>query len=244
MSPFTAELVGTTLLMLVGTATTANVVLADTKGHNSGWMVISTGWALAVYVGVVVANPFSGAHLNPAVTLALALAGQFSWAHVLPYVLAQLLGSALGSSVAWLLFKDHFDRTSEPLLKLAVFCTGPAIRNHKLNLLNEVVGTLVLLLVVFYNNKTQPELTATHVAIGLGAVGALPVALLVWVIGLGLGGTTGYAINPARDLMPRLMHALLPIQGKGGSEWSYAWIPVVGPLLGAALAAGLFGWLG
>jgi glycerol uptake facilitator protein len=244
MSPFTAELVGTTLLMLVGTATTANVVLADTKGHNSGWMVISTGWALAVYVGVVVANPFSGAHLNPAVTLALALAGQFSWAHVLPYVLAQLLGSALGSSVAWLLFKDHFDRTYEPLLKLAVFCTGPAIRNHKLNLLNEVVGTLVLLLVVFYNNKTQPELTATHVAIGLGAVGALPVALLVWVIGLGLGGTTGYAINPARDLMPRLMHALLPIRGKGGSEWSYAWIPVVGPLLGAVLAAGLFGWLG
>ena len=243
MSPFAAELVGTALLMLVGTATNANVVLTDTKGHNSGWLVIATGWALAVYVGVVVANPFSGAHLNPAVTLALALAGQFGWAQVLPYVLAQLLGSALGSALAWLLFKDHFDRTPEPLLKLAVFCTGPAIRNHKLNLLNEIVGTLVLLLVVFYNNKTQPELTATHAAIGLGAVGALPVALLVWAIGLGLGGTTGYAINPARDLMPRLMHALLPIRGKGGSEWSYAWIPVVGPLLGAALAAGLFGWL-
>jgi glycerol uptake facilitator protein len=244
MSPFTAELVGTALLMLVGTATNANVVLADTKGHNGGWMVIATGWALAVYVGVVVANPYSGAHLNPAVTLTLALAGQFAWAQVLPYVLAQLLGAALGSALAWLLFKDHFDRTPEPRLKLAVFCTGPAIRNHKLNLLNEVVGTLVLLLVIFYNNQTKTELTATHTAIGLGSVGALPVALLVWVIGLGLGGTTGYAINPARDLMPRLMHALLPIQGKGGSEWSYAWIPVVGPLLGAALAAGLFGWLG
>ena len=244
MSPFAAELVGTALLMLVGTATNANVVLTDTKGHNSGWLVIATGWALAVYVGVVVANPDSGAHLNPAVTLALTLAGQFGWAQVLPYVLAQLLGSALGSGVAWLLFKDHFDRTPEPLLKLAVFCTGPAIRNHKLNLINEIVGTLVLLLVVFYNKKTQPELTATHAAIGLGAVGALPVALLVWAIGLGLGGTTGYAINPARDLMPRLMHALLPIRGKGGSEWSYAWVPVVGPLLGAALAAGLFGWLG
>jgi glycerol uptake facilitator protein len=244
MSPFSAELVGTALLMLVGTATNANVVLADTKGHNSGWLVIATGWALAVYVGVVVANPTSGAHLNPAVTLGLALAGQFAWAQVLPYVLAQLLGAALGSGLVWLLFKDHFDRTPEPLLKLAVFCTGPAIRHHKLNLLSEVVGTLVLLLFVFYNNQTKPELTATHTAIGLGAVGALPVALLVWVIGLGLGGTTGYAINPARDLIPRLMHALLPIQGKGGSEWSYAWIPVLGPLLGAALAAGLFGWLG
>jgi glycerol uptake facilitator protein len=243
MSPFSAELVGTALLMLVGTATNANVVLADTKGHNSGWMVIATGWALAVYVGVVVANPASGAHLNPAVTLGLALAGQFAWAKVLPYVLAQLLGAALGSALVWLLFKDHFDRTPEPLLKLAVFCTGPAIRNHKLNLLSELVGTLVLLLVIFYNNQAKPELTATHTAIGLGSVGALPVALLVWVIGLGLGGTTGYAINPARDLMPRLMHALLPIRGKGGSEWSYAWVPVLGPLLGAALAASLFGWL-
>jgi len=244
MSPFAAELVGTALLMLMGTATNANVVLTDTKGHNSGWLVIATGWALAVYVGVVVANPYSGAHLNPAVTLGLALAGQFAWAQVLPYVLAQLLGAALGSGLAWLLFKDHFDRTPEPLLKLAVFCTGPAIRHHKLNLLSEILGTLVLLLFVFYNSQTKPELTATHAAIGLGAVGALPVALLVWVIGLGLGGTTGYAINPARDLVPRLMHALLPIRGKGGSEWSYAWIPVVGPLLGAALAAGLFGWLG
>ena len=244
MTPFAAELVGTTLLMLVGTATNANVVLADTKGHNSGWMVIATGWALAVYVGVVVANPYSGAHLNPAVTLALALAGKFAWVRVLPYALAQLLGSALGAGLVWLLFKDHFDRTPEPLLKLAVFCTGPAIRRHWLNLLNEVVGTLVLVLVVLYNGQAGAELTATHAAIGLGAVGALPVALLVWVIGLGLGGTTGYAINPARDLMPRLVHALLPIRGKGGSEWSYAWIPVVGPLLGAALAAGLFGWLG
>ena len=176
MSPFAAELAGTALLLLTGTATNANVVLTDTKGHNSGWLVIATGWALAVYVGVVVANPYSGAHLNPAVTLGLALAGKFGWAQVLPYVLAQLLGAALGSGLAWLLFKDHFDRTPEPLLKLAVFCTGPAIRHHKINLLSEIIGTLVLLLVVFYANQAQPELITTHVAIGLGAVGALPVA--------------------------------------------------------------------
>ena len=242
MSPFVAEAVGTTVLILLGNGVVANVVLADTKGHNGGWLVITTAWALAVYVGVVIAGPVSGAHLNPAVTLGLALAGKFAWALVPSYVAAQLLGGALGAALVWLLYKDHFDRTPEPALKLAVFCTGPAIRNHANNFINEVIGTLVLVLTIFY--ISGGEITSTHTAIGLGSVSALPVALLVWVIGLGLGGTTGYAINPARDLAPRLMHAVLPIRGKGGSEWSYAWIPVVGPLLGAAAAAGLFGWLG
>lgn len=242
MSPFTAELVGTAVLVLLGNGVVANVVLTDTKGHNSGWMVITTAWALAVYVGVVLAGPVSGAHLNPAVTLGLALAGKFAWALVPAYVLAQLLGGALGAALVWLLYQDHFDRTPAPALKLAVFCTGPAIRHHGLNLLSEVVGTFVLMLTIFY--IAGAEITPTHTPVGLGSVGALPVALLVWVIGLALGGTTGYAINPARDLPPRLVHALLPIRGKGPSEWSYAWIPVLGPLVGAALAAALFGQLG
>lgn len=241
MSPFAAEFVGTAVLILLGNGVVANVVLADTKGHNSGWLVIATAWALAVYVGVVIAGPVSGAHLNPAVTLGLALAGKFAWALVGPYVLAQMLGSALGAVLVWVLYKDHFDRTPEPGLKLAVFCTGPAIRNHPLNFASEVAGTFVLMFTILY--ITGAEVTGTHAAIGLGSVGALPVALLVWVVGLGLGGTTGYAINPARDLAPRLVHALLPLRGKGPSEWSYAWIPVLGPLTGAALAAGLFLWL-
>lgn len=242
MSPFVAEVVGTAVLILLGDGVVANVVLKDTKGHNSGWMVITTAWALAVYVGVVISGPVSGAHLNPAVTLGLALAGKFAWALVPSYIAAQLLGAALGALLVWLLYKDHFDRTPEPGLKLAVFCTGPAIRNHTNNFISEVIGTLVLMLTILYISGA--EITSTHAAIGLGSVGALPVALLVWVVGLGLGGPTGYAINPARDLAPRLVHALLPLRDKGPSEWSYAWIPVLGPLLGAALAAGLFGWLG
>ena len=238
MSPFTAELVGTAVLILLGNGVVANVVLKDTKGHDSGWLVITTAWALAVYVGVVIAGPVSGAHLNPAVTLGLAIAGKFSWALVPSYVAAQMLGSAIGASLVWLLYKDHFDRTVDGSAKLAVFCTGPAIRNHANNFISEVIGTLVLMLTIFYISGA--EITSTHAAIGLGSVGALPVALLVWVIGLGLGGTTGYAINPARDLAPRIMHAILPLRDKGPSEWSYAWIPVLGPLAGAALAALLF----
>ncbi|UOR07032.1 aquaporin family protein [Hymenobacter aerilatus] len=242
MSPFAAEFVGTAVLLLLGNGVVANVVLADTKGHNSGWMVISTAWALAVFVGVVIAGPSSGAHLNPAVTLGLAVAGKFAWALVLPYLGAQLAGAFVGSTLVWVMYKDHFDRTPDPLAKLAVFATGPAIRNHLSNLFSETLGTLVLVLTVFY--IVGGEITPTRTPIGLGSVGALPVALLVWVIGLGLGGTTGYAINPARDLGPRIAHALLPIKGKGSSEWSYAWIPVVGPLIGAVLAAGLYAWLG
>ncbi len=238
MSPFVAELIGTAVLILLGDGVVANVVLKDTKGHNSGWIVITTAWSLAVYVGVVIAGPVSGAHLNPAVTLGLALAGKFSWALVPSYVAAQMLGGAIGAFLVWLLYKDHFDRTADGSAKLAVFCTGPAIRNHANNFISEVIGTLVLMLTILYISGA--EITGTHAAIGLGSVGALPVALLVWVIGLGLGGTTGYAINPARDLAPRIMHAILPLRDKGPSEWSYAWIPVLGPLAGAALAALLF----
>jgi len=242
MSPYVAEFVGTTVLLLLGEGVVANVVLNDTKGHDSGWMVIATAWALAVFVGVVIAGPTSGAHLNPAVTLGLAVAGKFAWALVPGYMAAQLAGAFLGSVLAWLLYKDHFDRTPDPLAKLAVFATGPAIRNHASNLLSEVVGTLVLVLTVFY--IVGGEITPSRTPVGLGSVGALPVAFLVWAIGLGLGGTTGYAINPARDLGPRLAHALLPIKDKGSSEWSYAWVPVLGPMLGAVLAAGLYALLG
>ena len=242
MNPYAAEFVGTAVLILLGNGVVANVVLADTKGHNGGWLVITTAWALAVFVGVVIAGPSSGAHLNPAVTLGLAVAGQFAWGLVPGYVAAQLAGAFVGAALVWLMYQDHFDRTPEPLLKLAVFCTGPAIRHHASNLLSEIIGTLVLVLTVFY--IVGGEITPTRTPVGLGSVGALPVAFTVWVIGLALGGTTGYAINPARDLAPRLAHALLPIRGKGGSEWSYAWVPVVGPLLGALLAAGLYAWLG
>ena len=242
MSPYVAEFVGTTVLILLGNGVVANVVLKDTKGHNSGWIVITTAWALAVFVGVVIAGPSSGAHLNPAVTLGLAVAGKFGWNLVPGYVAAQLAGGFTGATLVWAMYKDHFDRTPDPLLKLAVFATGPAIRNHASNLLSEIIGTLLLVLTVFY--IAGGEIMPSHTPVGLGSVGALPVALLVWVIGLALGGTTGYAINPARDLAPRVAHALLPIKGKGSSEWSYAWVPVLGPLLGAVLAAGLYLLLG
>ncbi len=239
MPAFIAEVIGTGLLILLGDGVVANVILSQTKGHGGGWIVITTGWGLAVFVGVVVAAPFSGAHLNPAVTLGLALAGRFPWADVLPYIFAEMTGAALGALLVWLIYRDHFAQTDDPGLKLAVFSTVPAIRNPFSNLISEVVGTFVLVFVVLYIAGATLQ-DSNNTPIGLGAIGALPVALLVWVIGLSLGGTTGYAINPARDFSPRLMHALLPIADKGSSDWGYAWIPVVGPLVGGSLAAGLF----
>lgn len=227
MSPFVAEFVGTVLLILLGDGVVANVVLSRTKGSAGGWIVVTAGWALAVFVGVLTVGKFSGAHLNPAVTIGLAAAGKFLWESVPMYLFAQMLGAALGAVLVWAQYRSHFAATSDPDLKLAVFCTGPAIRHTFENLLSEIVGTTVLVLAVFY--MAQPEM-------GLGAVDALPVALVVLAIGLSLGGTTGYAINPARDLAPRLMHQLLPIPGKRDSDWGYAWIPVVGPILGALLA--------
>jgi len=240
MTPFTAELIGTMLLILLGNGVVANVVLKDTKGNNSGWIVITTAWALAVFVGVTVAGPASGAHLNPAVTLGLAVAGKFSWDLVPTYIAAQMLGGMLGAFLVWLFNKDHFAITEDEGAKLACFSTGPAIRNTFSNLISEIIGTFVLVFVIFHFSDPSISLNADPTAkVGLGSVGALPVTLLVWAIGLSLGGTTGYAINPARDLAPRIMHAILPV--KGSSDWEYAWIPVAGPILGAVVAAVLFG---
>ena len=242
MSQFTAEIIGTMFLILLGNGVVANVVLNGTKGNSSGWIVITTGWALGVFTGVVIAGPYSGAHLNPAVTIGLAIAGKFSWADVPMFVAAQFIGAMLGAFLVWLMYKDHFAKTNDPGLKAAVFCTSPAIRNTASNLISEIVGTFVLIFVIFYftNAEWGPEKTP----IGLGSLGAVPVAFLVWAIGLSLGGTTGYAINPARDLGPRIMHAILPIPQKGNADWGYAWIPVVGPVAGAAIAALLYLVLG
>jgi len=240
MTPFTAELIGTMLLILLGNGVVANVVLKDTKGNNSGWIVITTAWALAVFVGVTVAGPASGAHLNPAVTIGLAAAGKFSWDLVPSYIAAQMLGGMLGAFLVWLFNKDHFAITEDEGAKLACFSTGPAIRNTFSNLISETIGTFVLVFVIFHFSDPSISLNADPAAkVGLGSVGALPVTFLVWAIGLSLGGTTGYAINPARDLAPRIMHAVLPV--KGSSDWGYAWIPVAGPILGAVIAAVLFG---
>jgi glycerol uptake facilitator protein len=232
MHPLLGEFIGTMLLLLLGDGVVANVVLRQTKGHNSGWIVITFGWGMAVFVAVFVVGAFSGAHINPAVTVGLAIAGSLPWGQVPGYLLAQFLGGAAGAFLVWLQYRDHFGVTDDKDAKLAVFCTGPAIRRTMSNFVSEVIGTFVLVFGVLY--LAAPD-------VGLGALDALPVGLLVLAIGLSLGGTTGYAINPARDLSPRLMHALLPIPGgKRDSDWGYAWIPVVGPIVGAALAAWLF----
>jgi glycerol uptake facilitator protein len=238
MTPFIAEIIGTMLLILLGNGVVANVLLKDTKGNSGGWMVICTAWALAVFVGVVVAGPYSGAHLNPAVTIALALAGKFAWIDVISYIIAQLIGGALGAFLVWVFYHDHFKITKEPDLILASFSTSPAIRNYKSNLISEIIGTFVLIFTILY--ITGAEISTSKTPIGLGSMGALPVAFLVWVIGLALGGTTGYAINPARDLGPRIIHAILPIKNKGTSDWAYAWVPIIGPIIGATIAAVLF----
>ncbi|MCF6295635.1 MAG: aquaporin family protein [Flavobacteriaceae bacterium] len=241
MSAFIAEILGTFLLLLLGNGVVANIVLKDTKANDSGWMVITTAWGLAVYVGVLVAGPYSGAHLNPAVTVSLAVAGLFDWVDVMPYILAQFIGAMLGSLVVWLIYKDHYDITEDKEGIKATFCTSPAIRNFSRNFLTEVVGTFVLIFAVLY--IAGPELSIGSekvINFGLGSLGAIPVAFVVWVIGLSLGGLTGYAINPARDLGPRIVYTLLPIKFKRDSDWSYAWIPVIGPLIGGALAAALY----
>ena len=238
MSAFSAEILGTMFMILLGNGVVANVVLTGTKGNNGGWMVITTAWGLAVFVGVVIAGPYSGAHLNPAVTIGLAIAGKFSWANVPSYIAAQFIGAMLGSFLVWLLFKDFYKGTADKGAKQATFCTAPAIPNTVSNLISEIIGTFVLIFVIFH--FTDASLGADKSPIGLGSVGAIPVAFLVWVIGLSLGGTTGYAINPARDLGPRIMHAVLPVAGKGGNNWSYAWIPVIGPIIGCSLAALLY----
>ena len=230
MSPFLGEFIGTAILIIMGDGVVANVVLNKTKGQNSGWIVITFGWAIGVFIAVFMVASTSGAHLNPAVTVALAVIEKFSWTDVPLYIAAQLSGAATGALLVWLSYKKHFEETSDAESKLAVFCTGPAIRNTWLNLFSEILGTFILILGILF-------ITAPSASIG--SLDALPVALLVLGIGLSLGGLTGYAINPARDLGPRIMHAILPIPGKRNSDWSYAWIPVAGPVIGALLAAGL-----
>lgn len=239
MNPYLAEIIGTGLLLLLGSGVVANMLLPKTKGNGGGIMEISTAWALAVFVGVVVAGPYSGAHLNPAVTIGLAIVGKFEWAMVPGYIISEILGAMIGVGIAWLFYKDHYEACDDAGLKAAPFGTSPAIRNLPLNFFSELVGTFVLILVILYNAGAKID-DLDQTPIGMGSLGAIPVAFLVWVIGLALGGTTGYAINPARDFGPRLMHSILPIKGKGSSDWSYAWVPILGPIAGAALAAGLF----
>lgn len=223
---FLSETVGTAILILLGSGVVANVALTKTKGFNGGTLMVTFGWAFAVFAGVTVSYK-SGAHLNPAVSLAQLILGNIDFAQFCIYVLAQFLGAIIGATLCWLAYRDHFDAEPEPAAKLGVFSTGPAIRNYAWNLVTEIIGTFVLVfaIIAFTNGKTPAEL------------GALPVAFIVLVIGVSLGGPTGYAINPARDLGPRIAHAFLPIKGKGPGDWSYAWVPVVGPLVGGALAA-------
>lgn len=251
MNPYLAEVIGTAILLLLGCGVVANVILNKTKGNSSGWIVITWGWCIAVFTAVFVVGQFSGAHINPAVTLGLAIAGLFDWGMVPGYFLAQTLGGFIGGGLTWLAYKDHFAATENPTIKLGVFSTIPEIRSYPSNTLTEAIGTFMLIFGVLF--ITEPGFISMNgellesividgeeVGFGLGALSALPVALLVLGIGLSIGGPTGYAINPARDLGPRIAHAFLPIPGKGSSDWAYSWVPIVGPLAGAALAAWLY----
>ncbi len=232
MKLFVAEFVGTLLLVLLGDGVVAACLLRRSKAENSGWMVITTGWAMAVAMAVYAVGKISGGHINPAVTLALAAVGKFAWTNVPAYLAAQFLGGFLGAILVWLVYFPHWRETEGEAEKLAVFSTAPAIRNPISNLFTEITGTAVLLFGVL-------AITADS---GAAASGMAPflIGLLVWSIGLSLGAPTGYAINPARDLGPRLAHALLPIPNKGGSDWGYSWIPVIGPLVGGVLGAAVY----
>jgi glycerol uptake facilitator protein len=229
LSIFGAETIGTALLILLGNGVVACVLLNLSKGQNSGWIVITWGWGMAVMTAVFAIGQFSGAHLNPAVTIGFAVAGTIDWSDVPEYLAGEFVGAFIGATLVWLAYLDHWKETEDPGLKLACFSTAPAIRNAVSNLITEIIGTFVLVfgvLAFFANDATA--------ATGLGG---LLVGLLVLSIGLSLGGPTGYAINPARDLGPRIMHAILPIAGKGGSDWEYSWVPVVGPIIGGVIAA-------
>ncbi len=234
MPALLAELLGTMLLILLGNGVVANVVLKQTKGHNSGWIVITAGWAFAVTIGVYCTNAISGAHLNPAVTVAMAVIGKFSWSLVPGYIAAQMAGAFLGAVLVWLAYLPHWKVTDDQGAKLAVFCTAPAIRHSVSNLICEIIGTSVLVLGVLA--VLSPANLVPNSGFDKGLAPAL-VGVIVWAIGLSLGGPTGYAINPARDLGPRLAHFVLPIPGKGGPDWNYAWIPVVGPIIGGIIGA-------
>ncbi len=240
MNAYLFEFIGTALLLLLGNGIVANVVLKDTKGSDAGWVGITLGWGVAVFVGVFVAADVSGAHLNPAVTLGFATAGKFGWNLVPGYILAQFLGAMTGTTLVWLSYKKHYEITENQEGILNTFANTPAIRSPIWNFVTEMIATFAFMLAIFYiaGGKMGNE------PISLGSLDALPVALLVLAIGISLGGPTGYAINPARDLGPRIMHALLPIKKKGSSHWYYAWVPVFGPIAGALLAALVFLWIG
>lgn len=238
MIEYFAEFLGTSILILLGNGVVANVVLRNTKGEQGGWLLISAGWGMGVFVAVFTVGPISGAHINPAVTLGLAFSGLFAWSQVLPFIIAQILGAMAGGWLVYLFYRDHFSVTDNPDLKICCFCTVPNIRNFKNNFLSEAVGTFILVFAVLFVNLPSVEIEGVdNVKVGLGSLEALPVGLVVFAIGMSLGGTTGYAINPARDLGPRIVHALLPIKGKRDSDWSYSWIPVMGPIAGATVAA-------
>lgn len=230
MSVYLAEFLGTMILILLGDGVVANVCLGKTKGNSSGWIVITTGWALAVAIPAFIFGGISGAHFNPALTVALAAIGKFGWDLVPGYIGCQFAGAIVGAALVWLTYLPHWKATEDKGSKLGVFCTAPAIRNLPSNLLTEIVGTFMLVFGIL--GLGTVEMAA---GVGTAAVGGL-----IWVIGLTLGGPTGYAINPARDLGPRIAHAILPISGKGGSDWEYSWVPVLGPVIGAIIAAFLF----
>ncbi|MEI8384878.1 MAG: MIP/aquaporin family protein [Nitrosomonadaceae bacterium] len=234
MTPFLGELIGTCILVVLGDGIVANVVLNKTKGHGSGWIAITLGWSMAVFVAVYSVAAVSGAHINPAASIALAASGKFPWADVPLYIAGQMIGAMIGALIVWISYRQHFEETLDGDAKLAVFCTGPAIRSPLNNLASEIVGTFVLIFGIL-------SMVSPHSS--LGSLDALPAALLVLGIGLSLGGTTGFAINPARDLGPRIMHSILPISNKRDSDWGYSYIPVVGPIVGGLLASFVHGLL-
>ncbi len=226
------EFIGTIVLVLLGDGVVACCNLKHSKGNGGGWITITMAWGFAVMCGVFISGPISGAHLNPAVTVGFAIAGLFPWEAVGGYILAQMLGGLVGAVLVYMFYKDHFDATDDAAMKLGVFCTAPAIVNKPRNFFCEIVGTFLLVFVILaLNSKCNCP------TIGMGPLGAFPVTMLIMSIGMSLGGTTGYAINPARDLSPRIAHAILPIKGKGGSDWGYSWVPVAGPMVGCVLAA-------
>lgn len=233
MNPYVFEFIGTAMLILIGNGIVANLVLKGTKGGDSGWTGISLAWGIAVFIGVFISADVSGAHLNPAVTIGLATAGKFAWSLVPGYFVAQVLGAMMGNLLVWLTYKKHYEATHDQNSILATFSTIPAIRSPFWNLVTEIIGTFTLVFGVFY---IAGGVVGDN-PVSLGSLDALPVALLVMGIGFGLGGPTGYAINPARDFGPRLLHSILPLKNKGKSDWGYAWVPVIGPIIGGILAA-------
>lgn len=241
MELYLAEFIGTMILIIFGDGVVANVVLKKSKGYDSGWIVIATGWGMGVALAIYCVGRISGAHINPAVTLGLAAIGSFSWELVPGYILAQIAGAAAGATIVWLSYLAHWEATPDKAAKLGVFCTAPAIRRKGANLLTEIIGTVVLVFgVLAIGDNAQLLNSAKDLDLSVvfsGGIQPMLVGVLVWGLGLSLGGPTGYAINPARDLGPRIAHALLPIAGKGDSDWDYSWVPVVGPVIGGVLGA-------